>query len=356
MNGIIGRDIETRSRDQSFDGMMPRVDRRLPNKADRRRRTEAKPVGVVEVGIVIPAYNEEAVIAQTAEFINGTVDRLIQAQKVSAHSCIWFVDDGSTDRTWEILEGIVRQNPRIRAIKLSRNRGHQNALLAGLMTATGDVIVSLDADMQDDVAAIESMVDEYVRGNEIVYGVRQRRDTDTLFKRSTALGFYRLLKWMGVETVENHADYRLMSRRAIEALREFGEVNLFLRGIVPLIGFRASHVYYDRKERVAGDSKYPLRKMLALAWNAVTSFSVVPLRIITVLGAVVFVGSMAVSLWVLWVRLFTDNALPGWASIVLPISIIGGIQILSVGVLGEYLAKVYAETKRRPRYLIERVM
>jgi len=206
------------------------------------------------------------------------------------------------------------------------------------------------------VAAVESMIDEYSRGNDIVYGVRQRRDTDTFFKRNTALGFYRLLRWMGVETVENHADYRLMSRRAIEALGEFAEVNLFLRGIVPLIGFRSSRVYYDRKERFAGESKYPLGKMLKLAWDAVTSFSVVPLRTITVLGALVFVTSMALSLWVLWVRLMTENALPGWASIVLPMSIIGGVQILSLGVIGEYLAKVYAETKHRPRYLIEKVI
>lgn len=356
MNGITGRDMEMRSGGQSLEGLGMRVDRRLPTRGDRRRRVEVKPAAVAEMAIVIPAYNEEAVIVQTADFIDRTVERLVQAQKAAAHSRIWIVDDGSTDRTWEILEGLVKKNPRIRAIKLSRNRGHQNALLAGLLTASGDVIVSLDADMQDDVAAIESMVDEYLHGNEIVYGVRRRRDIDTLFKRGTALGFYRLLQWLGVETVENHADYRLMSRRAIEGLREFGEVNLFLRGIVPLIGFRSSCVYYDRNERAAGDSKYPLGKMLALAWNAVTSFSIVPLRIITVLGALVFVASMALALWVLWVRLFTNNALPGWASIVLPMSIIGGLQILSVGVIGEYLAKVYAETKRRPRYLVEKVI
>ena len=335
--------------------MQPRLDRRVASRGDWRRPA-AKPVGLLEVGIVIPAYNEEAVIAQTAEFINRALERLVQARKAAEHSRIWFVDDGSTDRTWEILDALARQNPRIRAIKLSRNRGHQNALLAGLLTASGDVIVSMDADMQDDVAAVESMIDEYSRGNDIVYGVRQRRDTDTFFKRNTALGFYRLLRWMGVETVENHADYRLMSRRAIEALGEFAEVNLFLRGIVPLIGFRSSRVYYDRKERFAGESKYPLGKMLKLAWDAVTSFSVVPLRTITVLGALVFVTSMALSLWVLWVRLMTENALPGWASIVLPMSIIGGVQILSLGVIGEYLAKVYAETKHRPRYLIEKVI
>lgn len=354
MSGIVGRGTETGLRNRSFDGRLGR-DRRAANQGDRRRPA-VKPAGVAELGIVIPAYNEEAVIARTAEFIEATVDRLVQAQKAAAHSRIWFVDDGSTDRTWEILEDLARRNPRIHAIKLSRNRGHQNALLAGLLTVPGDAIVSLDADLQDDAAAIERMIDEHSRGSDIVYGVRRRRDADTAFKRGTALGFYRLLRWIGVETVENHADYRLMSRRAIEGLREFGEVNLFLRGIVPLIGFRSSQVHYERKERVAGESKYPLGKMLKLAWDAVTSFSVVPLRMITVLGAIVFVASMVVSLWVLWVRLFTENALPGWASIVLPISIIGGLQILSVGIIGEYLGKVYAETKRRPRYLIDRVI
>jgi glycosyltransferase involved in cell wall biosynthesis len=350
-----GPDMELRPKDPSFEAPDPRQERRVASRG-AWMRPAARPIGQLEVGIVIPAYNEEAVIEQTAQLINRTVDRLILAGKAAEHSRIWFVDDGSTDQTWRILEGLARQNARIRAIKLTRNRGHQNALLAGLLTASGDVIVSMDADMQDDVAAIERMIDEYSRGNDVVYGVRQRRDTDTFFKRNTALAFYRLLRLMGVETVENHADYRLMSRRAIEALGEFGEVNLFLRGIVPLIGFRSSRVYYDRKERFAGESKYPLRKMLKLAWDAVTSFSVVPLRAITVLGALVFMSSMALSLWVLWVRLATDNALPGWASVVLPMAVNGGVQILSLGVIGEYLAKVYAETKHRPRYLIEKVL
>jgi len=351
-----GPDMELKRKEPLLEASHSPQERRVASSRAAWRRPAARPVGQLEVGIVIPAYNEEAVIQQTAQFITRTVDRLILAGKAAQHSRIWFVDDGSTDRTWEILEELARQNARIRAIKLSRNRGHQNALLAGLLTASGDLIVSMDADMQDDVAAIERMIDEYARGNDLVYGVRQRRDTDTFFKRNTALAFYRLLRLMGVETVENHADYRLMSRRAIEALGEFGEVNLFLRGIVPLIGLRSSKVYYDRKERFAGESKYPLRKMLKLAWDAVTSFSVVPLRAITVIGALVFMGSMALSLWVLWVRLATDNALPGWASVVLPMAVIGGGQILSLGVIGEYLAKVYAETKHRPRYLIEKVL
>lgn len=355
MNGISGREIEARSRDRSVKAPAPR-EMWKPVDSSLKEPKPAEPVRTLEVGIVVPAYNEEAVIERTADFLDRTVERLIQARKIAAESRIWFVDDGSTDRTWETIETLARQNPRIRGIKLSRNRGHQNALLAGLLTVSGDAIVTLDADLQDDVSTIERMVDEHLRGVDIVYGVRRRRDTDGVFKRNTALGFYRLLRWMGVETIENHADYRLMSRRAIEGLREFREVNLFLRGIVPLIGLKSSCVYYDRAERFAGDSKYPLRKMLALAWNAVTSFSAVPLHMITVLGGLVFVASMMLSLWVLWVRLFTDGALPGWASIVLPISLIGGLQILSLGVIGEYLAKLYAEAKQRPRYLIEKVI
>jgi glycosyltransferase involved in cell wall biosynthesis len=348
--------LESRSIEAPLEERPLRQDRRVANRGITLRPTAAKPAALLELGVVIPAYNEEAVLPQTAAFITATVERLVQARKAAQTSRIWFVDDGSTDRTWEILEALARDNPRIRAIKLSRNRGHQNALLAGLLTATGDMLISMDADMQDDVSALERMIDEHQRGSDVVYGVRERRDSDTFFKRNTALAFYRLLRWMGVDTVENHADYRLMSRRAIEALREFGEVNLFLRGIVPLIGFRSSRVLYARSERLAGESKYPLSKMLKLAWDAITSFSVVPLRIITLLGAVLFAVSIGLSAWVLWVRLATDDALPGWASMVLPMAIIGGVQILSIGVIGEYLGKVYAETKQRPRYLIDRVL
>ena len=355
MDTVVSREIEAKLPGPSAKGAVPFVERRVAAK-ERRRRQISVPVGLLEIGVVIPAYNEELLIERTAQVVGQVLERLVETQLAKASSAIWFIDDGSTDRTWQIVERLAQQDSRIRGVKLSRNRGHQNALLAGLLTVSGDVVISLDADMQDDIDAVERMVKEYLQGSDVVYGVRRRRDTDTFFKRASALGFYRLLSWMGVETVENHADYRLMSRRAIEGLREYGEVNLFLRGIVPLIGFRSSSVYYDRKERTAGESKYPLTKMLALAWNAITSFSVVPLRVITVLGAAVFVASMTVSLWVLWVRLFTDAALPGWASIVLPISLIGGLQILSVGVIGEYLGKVYAESKRRPRYLIEKVL
>jgi glycosyltransferase involved in cell wall biosynthesis len=240
-------------------------------------------------------------------------------------------------------------------IKLSRNRGHQNALLAGMFSAEGDMIVSIDADLQDDIDAIRAMVEKYLEGCEVVYGVRKRRRTDSFFKRFTAETFYRLLAFLGAQTIYNHADYRLLSRRAIEALKEFREVNLFLRGIIPLIGFESAVVYYDRNARFAGESKYPLRKMIALALDAVTSFSVVPLRFITLIGFGVFFLTACMIVFILWVRFFTDLAIPGWASTLLPIYLLGGIQILCLGVIGEYLGKLYAESKARPRYLIEQI-
>ena len=237
---------------------------------------------------------------------------------------------------------------------MSRNRGHQNALLAGLLTVKGEAVISVDADLQDDLSAIEEMLDDYAAGHDIVYGVRSSRKTDTFFKSFTATAYYRLLGIMGVEIVYNHADYRLMSRRAIEALKEFGEVNLFLRGIIPQLGFSHTIVYYERAERFAGESKYPLKKMLALAWQGITSFSNVPLQFITHLGLLVSLISFAVTIWAIWVKLFTEVAIPGWASTVLPIYFLGGIQLLCLGIIGEYLAKIYTETKRRPRYVIEK--
>ncbi|MDH4276256.1 MAG: glycosyltransferase family 2 protein, partial [Gammaproteobacteria bacterium] len=278
----------------------------------------------MKLGIVVPCYNEEAVIQETVHRLLSLLTRLVDAQLVDGSSKIWFVDDGSKDKTWALIESFSKRDERVRGIKLSRNRGHQNALLAGLFTADGDALVSIDADLQDDVNVIESMVRENHSGAEIVYGVRQKRETDSWFKRVTAEGFYRLLATMGVETVFNHADYRLMSRRAIEALKEFREVNLFVRGVVPLIGYRSSVVYYDRAERFAGESKYPLRKMLALALDAITSFSVVPLRLITLMGFVVFVATLMITGWILWTRFFTDSAVPGWASTVLPMYMLGG--------------------------------
>jgi glycosyltransferase involved in cell wall biosynthesis len=250
----------------------------------------------------------------------------------------------------------VREGLPVVGIKLSRNRGHQNALLAGLFLAEGDAVVSIDADLQDDLEAIERMLDHYQQGCDIVYGVRERRQTDSLFKRLSAESFYRLLSAMGAQTIFNHADYRLMSRRAIDALRGFREVNLYLRGIVPLIGFRSAVVEYERSSRFAGESKYPLRRMIALALDAITSFSVVPLRFISLMGVLVFAGSMTVTGWALWVALVSDKAVPGWASVVLPMYFLGGVQLLALGAIGEYLGKLYVETKSRPRFFVEQIV
>ena len=274
------------------------------------------------------------------------------AGQVARGSQIVFVDDGSRDGTWEMIEALAREseNATVGGVKLSRNRGHQNAVLAGLFTVDADVVISVDADLQDDIVVMSDMLREYQRGAHVVYGARKDRTSDSLFKRATAQGFYWTLRALGVESVYNHADYRLMSRQAIAALKAFGEVNLFLRGIVPLLGFKSSVVHYTRAERFAGVSKYPLHKMLALALDGVTSFSVVPLRVITTIGFVVCLASCAMALWTLWVRLFTSHAVPGWTSTLLPIYFLGGIQILCIGILGEYLGKVYQETKGCSRW------
>ncbi|MGH8200235.1 MAG: glycosyltransferase family 2 protein [Steroidobacteraceae bacterium] len=306
--------------------------------------------------VVVPCYDEEEALPQTAQRLTLLLERLRKNARIAADSRIMFIDDGSRDRTWQLIERLAREDGRIGGIKLSRNRGHQNALLAGLFTADGDVLVSVDADLQDDIEIIEEMLKQHGHGAQIVYGVRDDRASDGIFKRVSAQGFYRVIRALGVDSVYNHADFRLLSRTAVEALKDFGEVNLFLRGIVPLIGFKSSMVYYARSERVAGVSKYPLRKMLGLALDAVTSFSVVPLRMISVLGFMVFLFSAGMGIWTLWVRLFTERAVPGWTSTLLPIYALGGLQILCVGILGEYLGKVYQETKRRPRYIIEKVL
>jgi glycosyltransferase involved in cell wall biosynthesis len=305
---------------------------------------------------VVPCFNEEEVLPETARRLGLLLERLRQAGRIAAGSRIVFVDDGSRDGTWQLIERLSDEDERMGGIKLSRNRGHQNALLAGLFTVEGDVVVSVDADLQDDVDVIEEMLRQHTQGMHVVYGVRNDRSSDGLFKRATALGFYRMIRALGVESVYNHADFRLLSRRAVDALKDFREVNLFLRGIVPLIGFKSSVVYYTRTERLAGVSKYPFRKMFGLAMDAVTSFSVVPLRLISALGFLVFLFSAAMGAWTLSVRLFTERAVPGWTSTLLPIYLLGGLQILCVGILGEYLGKVYQETKRRPRYIIEKVL
>lgn len=316
----------------------------------------AAPPKPVALGLVVPCYNEEEVLPETAARLAKLLADLIGRGLLADSSRAYFVDDGSRDKTWRLIEALAAENPMLKGIKLSRNRGHQNALLAGLLTAEGEALISIDADLQDDLGAIEKMLLAYAAGYDIVYGVRRSRDTDTAFKRLTARGYYHLIHAMGVDIVFDHADYRLMSRQALEALRGFSEVNLFLRGIIPQLGYRFTVVYYDRAERFAGESKYPLRKMLAFAWQGITSFSATPLRLITGLGFVVSFGSFIVTLWGLWVRFFTDQALPGWASTVLPIYFLGGIQLLCLGIIGEYLAKIYLETKRRPRFVIEKII
>lgn len=310
----------------------------------------------MKLQIVVPCYNEEAVLPEAARQFDALLGRLVAQGRISGDSRVTFVDDGSRDRTWALIEQEAQARQRVAGIRLSRNCGHQNAVLAGLMSVDGDAVVTIDADLQDDIEAIGRMVDECQAGCDIVYGVRADRSSDTLFKRGTAQLFYRLLALFDVELVYNHADFRLMSRRAIEALRQYREVNLYLRGIVPLIGFRSVCVEYDRKARYAGESKYPLGKMLRLALEAVTSFSTVPLQVISVLGFLVFLGTVAISAWVLWVSLFTDRAVPGWASTVLPLYFLGGIQILCLGVVGAYLGKLYREIKARPRYFIDRTV
>jgi glycosyltransferase involved in cell wall biosynthesis len=305
------------------------------------------------LSIVVPCYNEEEVLPETQRRLRTLLDRLTDSGKISPNSQVIFVDDGSRDRTWELIRQYHNEDSRIRGVKLSGNRGHQTALIAGLYAAEGDAVASIDADLQDDVNAIEAMVDAYLAGCDVVYGVRNQRGSDTLFKRSSAVWYYRLLSKLGVNVVHNHADFRLMSRRALDALKSYSEVNLFIRGIIPLLGYRSSIVYYERAERFAGESKYPLRKMLALALNGVTSFSAAPLRLIALLGIFVSMFSAGMVVWVLWIKLFTSSSLPGWASSVVPIYLLGGIQLLSIGVLGEYVSKLYFEAKRRPRYFIE---
>lgn len=303
--------------------------------------------------IVIPCYNEEAVLPLTAPLFAGKLDDLVAAGRVSANSRVLYVDDGSRDGTWGIICSLSEQG-QAQGLRLSRNQGHQNALLAGLMTAKNraDVTISIDCDGQDDINAMDAMLEEYETGCDIVYGVRNRRDTDTAFKRGTARFFYRLLRAMGVEAVYDHADYRLMSRRALEGLSRFDEVNLFLRGMVPLVGYRSASVYYDRAGRVAGNSHYSLYKMLSLALNGITSLSVRPLKLITTLGLGVSFVSLVMILWSL-VRHFVGATVTGWSSLMCMVLFLGGVQLLCIGVLGEYIGKIYAEVKRRPRYIIQ---
>ena len=304
--------------------------------------------------IVVPCFNEEEVLPETARRLGDKLRALMNAGKISPQSRVLFVNDGSGDQTWAVITRLHRDNPLLCGLDLSRNRGHQNALLAGLMAARGraDMAISMDADLQDDVDAAGAMVDKYLAGADIVYGVRSSRKTDTFFKRTTAEAFYRLMDRLGAETLFNHADYRLMSRRALDGLAQFQEVNLFLRGIVPMIGYPTDTVEYERGERFAGQSKYPLKKMLSFALEGVTSLSVRPLRMITGLGFLVFLISLIMIVYNV-VRWATGNTVAGWASLACSVWFIGGLILLSLGVIGEYLGKLYLESKDRPRFLIQ---
>ena len=310
----------------------------------------------MNLGIVVPCYNEEEVLEETCNRLLAVLDSMIKTSKLESGSRIYFIDDGSVDKTWQMISSLASSNSHVAGIKLSRNCGHQNALLSGLFTAKEDAIISIDADLQDDVSVIADMVDEYLSGVDIVYGVRESRKVDSPFKRWTSEAFYRLMALFGVDLVFNHADYRLLSRRAIEVLKEFKEINLFLRGMVPLIGLPSSNVYYARAERFAGDSKYPLMKMISFALEGITSFSVTPLRIITTIGVAVFMLSLVMTVYIVFVRFFSGDVVPGWASTVLPVYLLGGVQIFCIGIVGEYLGKIYKETKGRPRYIVEKVI
>ena len=308
--------------------------------------------------IVVPCYKEQEVLPETSRRLREKLIALEESGKISRDSRVMFVNDGSSDETWPIIRRLHEQEPEyFSGVNLSRNRGHQNALLAGLMTAMNraDMIISMDADLQDDINAVDAMVDAYHEGYEVVYGVRSKRETDTFFKRFTAEGFYKVMRALGVDIVFNHADYRLMSRRAVEGLSQFSEVNLFLRGIVPQIGYRWTTVTYERAERFAGESKYPLKKMLAFAADGITSFSVKPIRLVFSAGVIVFLVSLIMLICAIIVKA-TGHSETGWASLMASIWMLGGIQLLGLGIVGEYIGKIYNETKRRPRFIIESVL
>jgi len=309
------------------------------------------------LAIVVPCYNEEEVLDITTTELTKVITKLIESDKISKDSFVLYVDDGSRDATWSIIDKHHKQNPLIYGLKLAGNVGHQYALLAGLMAASdlSDVTISIDADLQDDLNVIEEMVDLFHSGKDIVYGVRNDRKKDSFFKRTTAQGFYKLMSFMGVKSVYNHADFRLMSKRAVKQLGEFRESNLFLRGMVPLIGYETACVYYERGKRVAGESKYPLKKMFALAWNGITSFSVKPISLISFLGAMMIVLSILAGIYGI-ISYALGRAVPGWTSLILSIWFIGGVQLVAIGLIGQYIGKIYMEVKQRPRYNIETLL
>ncbi len=305
--------------------------------------------------IVIPCYNEEEVIEETTRQLKEKMNNLLKKKVISDKSRVMYVNDGSKDKTWELIEKIHKKEKLFTGISLSRNRGHQNALVAGLLTAKNyaDVVISMDADLQDDINAIDGMLEKYYDGCEIVYGVRSARKKDTFFKRVTAEGFYKFMSKLGVDCVYNHADYRLTSKRVLEEFENYKEVNLFLRGIFPLIGFKTDVVYYERNERFAGESKYPLKKMLNFAWDGITSFSVKPLRLICTIGFIILLISIAIMIYSL-VRKIMGNTVDGWTFLSISIWFIGGLQMISVGIIGEYIGKIYSETKARPRFIVSK--
>ena len=310
----------------------------------------------MKLGIVIPCYNEEETLPETTKHLQLLLSEMIQSGAIDEESFVCYVDDGSHDNTWECIETFKQESSLFRGIKLSRNFGHQNALIAGLMQLknSADALISMDADLQDDIERIKAFVAKYKEGYEIVYGVREDRSTDSKFKRDTAGFFYRLQHFMGIETVQNHADYRLMSKKALDALAEFKEINLFLRGIVPLLGFRSTNVYYTREERFAGETKYPFKKMVLFALDGIASFSIRPLRIITVVGFLLFLLSLLGIAWVVIEKFVLGNAVQGWASTMVSIYFIGGIQVMSLGIIGEYVGRSFQESKGRPRYIIDK--
>lgn len=307
--------------------------------------------------VVIPCFNEEEVLTETSIRLKSKMENLIKRKMISRESKIVFVNDGSKDKTWQIIEELHKGDKIFGGINLSRNRGHQNALLAGLMTVKNiaDMVISMDADLQDDIDAMDDMVEKYLNGIDIVYGVRSSRKKDTFFKKVTAEGFYKIMKFLGADTVFNHADYRLMSRRAIEGLAEFKEVNLFLRGVIPLIGYPSDFVYYERGERFAGESKYPLGKMISFATEGITSLSTKPIRLITTLGFLIFTVSIAMLIYS-FIRYFMGATIIGWTTLMVSVWAIGGLILLSLGVVGEYIGKIYLETKGRPRFIVEQFL
>ena len=307
------------------------------------------------LSIVVPCYNEEEMLPITFESLRNKLKELIEKGKISPESFLLFIDDGSKDKTWELIDNENKVHKEVRGLKLAGNVGHQFALTAGLVFAKDicDIAISIDADLQDDIDVFEEMVDKYHEGNDIVYGVRNKRKTDSIFKRVTAQSFYRVMNFFGAKTIYNHADFRLMSKRALEQFSKYSEENLYLRGIVPLIGYKTECVYYDRKVRVAGKSKYPLRKMIALAVEGITSFSVKPIRYIVLLGFISVLLSLAAFVYAL-VSYFLKTVEPGWTSLIVSIWFLGGVQLISIGLIGEYIGKIYMEVKRRPRYNIEK--